>query len=76
MFFFRSFPHSHVLKAMFALGVPTSRAATLVTSFDTQAVRDVNYDGHAAPEPTAIVSRIAQSFIRFGTLVEESAKQL
>ncbi|PRP85228.1 hypothetical protein PROFUN_06998 [Planoprotostelium fungivorum] len=53
-------------EAMFHLGVPTTRAGTLVTS-DSYAVRDPLYDGHPIKEHCAIVSRIAPSFIRFGS---------
>ena len=52
-------------EAMHHLGVPTTRALSLVTTGD-DVVRDMLYDGHAAPEPGAIVCRVAPSFIRFG----------
>jgi len=52
-------------EAMFHLGVPTTRALSLVATGD-QVVRDVMYDGNPAPEPGAIVCRVAPSFIRFG----------
>ncbi len=52
-------------EAMHHLGVPTTRALSLVTTGDA-VVRDMFYDGHAAPEPGAIVCRVAPSFIRFG----------
>lgn len=52
-------------EAMHHLGVPTTRALTLVGTGDA-VVRDMFYDGHAAPEPGAIVCRVAPSFIRFG----------
>ena len=52
-------------EAMFHLGVPTTRALTLITTGDA-VVRDVLYDGHPAPEDGAIVCRVAPSFIRFG----------
>ncbi len=52
-------------EAMFYLGIPTSRALSLVGTGD-QVVRDMFYDGHAAPEPGAVVCRVAPSFIRFG----------
>jgi uncharacterized protein YdiU (UPF0061 family) len=53
-------------EAMHHLGVPTTRALSLVTTGD-QVVRDMFYDGHPAPEPGAIVCRVAPSFTRFGT---------
>jgi uncharacterized protein YdiU (UPF0061 family) len=52
-------------EAMHHLGVPTTRALSLVGTGD-EVVRDMFYDGHAAPEPGAIVCRVAPSFIRFG----------
>ncbi|MGB3749846.1 MAG: YdiU family protein [Rhodanobacter sp.] len=52
-------------EAMHHLGVPTTRALSLVGTGE-QVVRDMFYDGHAAPEPGAIVCRAAPSFIRFG----------
>jgi uncharacterized protein YdiU (UPF0061 family) len=52
-------------EAMFHLGVPTTRALSLVLTGD-EVVRDMLYDGHPAYEPSAIVCRVAPSFIRFG----------
>jgi len=52
-------------EAMHHLGVPTTRALSLVATGDA-VVRDMFYDGHAAPEPGAIVCRVAPSFLRFG----------
>ena len=52
-------------EAMYHLGVPTTRALSLVTTGDS-VVRDMFYNGNAAPEPGAIVCRVAPSFIRFG----------
>ena len=52
-------------EAMHHLGVPTTRALSLVATGD-DVVRDMFYDGHAGPEPGAIVCRVAPSFIRFG----------
>lgn len=51
---------------MHHLGIPTTRALSLVTSGE-QVMRDVLYDGNRALEQGAIVSRIAPSFIRFGS---------
>ena len=53
-------------EAMFHLGIPTSRALSLVSTGE-QVVRDLLYDGHPAEEQGAIVTRIAQSFLRFGS---------
>jgi uncharacterized protein YdiU (UPF0061 family) len=52
-------------EAMFHLGVPTTRALSLMTS-GADVVRDMLYDGHPAAEPGAIVCRVSRSFIRFG----------
>jgi len=52
-------------EAMHHLGVPTTRALSLVDTGEA-VLRDMFYDGHAAPEPGAIVCRAAPSFIRFG----------
>ncbi len=52
-------------EAMHHLRVPTTRALSLVTTGDL-VVRDVLYDGNPAPEPGAVVCRVAPSFIRFG----------
>jgi uncharacterized protein YdiU (UPF0061 family) len=52
-------------EAMHHLGVPTTRALALVTTGE-QIIRDMLYDGNPAPEPGAIVTRVAPSFLRFG----------
>jgi uncharacterized protein YdiU (UPF0061 family) len=53
-------------EAMHHLGVPTTRALSLVLTGD-RVVRDVLYDGHPRPEPGAVVCRVAPSFTRFGS---------
>ena len=52
-------------EAMFHLGVPTTRALSLALTGE-EVVRDILYDGHPAPEPGAVVCRVAPSFARFG----------
>ncbi|MEI7612490.1 MAG: YdiU family protein [Betaproteobacteria bacterium] len=52
-------------EAMHHLGVPTTRALSLVETGDA-VVRDMFYDGHPVEEPGAIVCRVAPSFTRFG----------
>lgn len=52
-------------EAMFHLGVPTTRALSLILSGE-QVVRDMFYDGHPKQEAGAVVCRVAPSFIRFG----------
>ncbi len=60
-------------EAMHHLGIPTTRALSLVTTGD-QVVRDMLYDGHPAPETGAVVCRVAPSFIRFGTFQLPSSR--
>jgi uncharacterized protein YdiU (UPF0061 family) len=52
-------------EAMHHLGVPTTRALSLVATGDS-VIRDMFYDGHPEAEPGAIVCRVAPSFLRFG----------
>jgi uncharacterized protein YdiU (UPF0061 family) len=52
-------------EAMHHLGVPTTRALSLIATGDP-VIRDMFYDGRAAPEPGAVVCRVAPSFLRFG----------
>lgn len=54
-------------EAMYHLGVPTSRAASLVVSEDL-VWRDMFYDGHPRQERTAVVLRLAPSWFRIGSL--------
>ncbi|CAN9498759.1 unnamed protein product [Ophioblennius macclurei] len=53
-------------EAMFFLGVPTTRAGSVVTS-DSKVVRDVYYSGHPRHERCSVVLRIAPTFLRFGS---------
>jgi serine/tyrosine/threonine adenylyltransferase len=52
-------------EAMHHLGVPTTRALSLVGTGEP-VLRDMFYDGHPADEPGAVVCRVAPSFVRFG----------
>ena len=52
-------------EAMYHLGVPTTRALSLVLSGD-DVLRDMMYNGNSKYEPGAIVCRVSPSFIRFG----------
>jgi serine/tyrosine/threonine adenylyltransferase len=54
-------------EAMAGLGIPTTRAGTLIVSDHDTVDRDVNYSGRPIQEKCAVVSRIARSFIRFGS---------
>ncbi|GAA0186884.1 protein modifying enzyme [Lithospermum erythrorhizon] len=53
-------------EAMHFLGIPTTRALCLVTT-GKYVSRDMFYDGNPKDEPGAIVCRVAQSFLRFGS---------
>jgi uncharacterized protein YdiU (UPF0061 family) len=53
-------------EAMHHLGVPTTRALSLVATGE-DVVRDMFYDGHPRAEPGAVVCRVAPSFVRFGS---------
>lgn len=61
-------------EAMFHLGVPTTRALSLMLSGD-KVLRDVLYDGNPEYEKGAIVCRAAPSFIRFGNFEILAARQ-
>ena len=52
-------------EAMHHLGIPTTRALSLVSTGDA-VMRDMFYDGNPVAEPGAIVCRVAPSFLRFG----------
>ncbi len=53
-------------EAMHHLGVPTTRALSLLLTGE-QVNRDMFYDGHPQEEPGAVVCRVAPSFTRFGS---------
>jgi len=52
-------------EAMHWLGVPTTRALSLVGTGEP-VLRDMFYDGNPREEPGAVVCRVAPSFLRFG----------
>ena len=52
-------------EAMHYLGVPTTRALSLVATGEA-VVRDMFYNGNPQAEPGAVVCRVAPSFVRFG----------
>lgn len=52
-------------EAMFHLGVPTTRALSLILTGEP-VERDMFYDGNPQYEPGAVVCRVAPSFTRFG----------
>ncbi|KAK2847940.1 hypothetical protein Q7C36_009622 [Tachysurus vachellii] len=53
-------------EAISALGIPTTRAGSVVTS-DSRVMRDVFYNGNPCMERCSVVLRIAPTFIRFGS---------
>ena len=52
-------------EAMHCLGVPTTRALSLVATGDV-VIRDMFYSGDPQPEQGAVVCRVAPTFVRFG----------
>jgi serine/tyrosine/threonine adenylyltransferase len=52
-------------EAMHHLGIPTTRALSLVSTGES-VLRDILYDGHPREEPGAVVCRVAPTFLRFG----------
>lgn len=52
-------------EAMFHLGIPTTRALSVILTGET-VIRDMFYDGNPEAEPGAVVCRVSPSFIRFG----------
>lgn len=61
-------------EAMYHLGIPTTRALSLVVTGE-QVMRDMFYDGHPKAELGAVVCRVAPSFIRFGSFEIHAARQ-
>ncbi|MNK54064.1 hypothetical protein D3C87_730370 [compost metagenome] len=60
-------------EAMHHLGIPTTRALSLVATGE-EVIRDMFYDGNPRPEPGAIVCRVSPSFIRFGSFELPAAR--
>ena len=52
-------------ESLHSLGVPTTRALSLVGTGE-EVIRDMFYDGRPEAEPGAVVCRVAPSFLRFG----------
>lgn len=61
-------------EAMHYLGVPTTRALSLVSTGD-KVIRDMFYNGNPQYEPGAIVARMAPTFLRFGNFEILAARQ-
>jgi len=60
-------------EAMYHLGIPTTRALSLILTGNS-VERDMLYDGNPALEPGAVVCRVAPSFTRFGSFEIFSAR--
>ena len=60
-------------EAMHSLGVPTTRAGSVVTS-DSTIVRDVFYTGRPEAEQCSVITRMAPTFLRFGSFEIFKAK--
>eukprot|EP00466_Bigelowiella_natans_P005672 jgi/Bigna1/77232/fgenesh1_pg.46_\ len=54
-------------EAMAGLGIPTTRAPTCITSEKSTVIRDVFYDGNPEAEQCTVITRLAKSFLRFGS---------
>lgn len=61
-------------EAMYHLGIPTTRALSLIATGE-DVMRDILYDGHPALEPGAVVCRVSSSFVRFGHFQMLAARQ-
>ncbi|CAA2965574.1 Hypothetical predicted protein [Olea europaea subsp. europaea] len=61
-------------EAMHYLGIPTTRALCLVTT-GKYVTRDMFYDGNPKDEPGAIVCRVSQSFLRFGSYQMHASRE-
>lgn len=61
-------------EAMHWLGVPTTRALSLVGTGEI-VIRDMFYDGNPQPEPGAVVCRVSPTFVRFGNFQIFAAQQ-
>ena len=61
-------------EAVHHLGIPTTRALSVVTTGD-EVVRDMFYDGNPRQEPGAIVCRVSPTFIRFGNFEIFAARE-
>jgi uncharacterized protein YdiU (UPF0061 family) len=61
-------------EAMHHLGVPTTRALSLVATGEL-VLRDLLYDGHPVDEPGAVVCRVAPTFLRFGSYEIHAARE-
>lgn len=61
-------------EAMYHLGIPTTRALSLITTGE-MVERDMFYNGNPKDEPGAVVCRVSPSFIRFGSFEIFTSRQ-
>ena len=61
-------------EAMHHLGIPSTRALSLVVS-DSTVERDMFYDGNPCHERCAVVCRVSESFLRFGHFELPAARE-
>jgi serine/tyrosine/threonine adenylyltransferase len=61
-------------EAMHHLGIPSTRALSLVVS-DSTVERDMFYDGNPRHERCAVVCRVSESFLRFGHFELPAARE-
>ncbi len=61
-------------EAMHHLGIPTTRALSLILTGET-VERDMFYDGNPQQEPGAVVCRVAPSFLRLGNYEIHAARK-
>lgn len=61
-------------EAMYHLGVPTTRALTLILTGE-HVIRDMLYDGNPQLELGAVVCRVSPTFVRFGNFEILAAQQ-
>ncbi|GAB5358520.1 hypothetical protein AAMO2058_000465400 [Amorphochlora amoebiformis] len=54
-------------EAMAGLGIPTTRAPSIVTSRKSKVIRDIFYDGNTKDEQCTVITRLAPTFLRFGS---------
>ena len=59
-------------EAMAGLGIPTTRAGSIIMSDKSKVLRDINYTGQPIAENCAVVSRIAKTFFRFGSFESDN----
>jgi uncharacterized protein YdiU (UPF0061 family) len=61
-------------EAMAGLGIPSTRAGSIIVSEKSKVIRDINYSGNPIQENCAVVSRIARTFLRFGSFESDDPR--